>query len=115
MTDNKIIKALECCKKNDCDNCPNGFGNCYANLAGYALDLINRQRVEIEKLANKCDDCAGCTQWECDCSLIKDELVKEFANRLKAMLTPYPEVPFCEMVGSLDIDALVKEITEGES
>ncbi len=50
MTDNEIIKALECCEKDDCDNCPNDFGNCYANLAGYALDLINRQKAEIEAL-----------------------------------------------------------------
>ena len=50
MTDNEIIKALECCKKDDCDNCPNDFGNCYANLSGYALDLINRQKAEIERL-----------------------------------------------------------------
>ena len=48
MTDKEIIKALECCKKDDCDNCPNNFGNCYANLAGYALDLINRMQEEIE-------------------------------------------------------------------
>lgn len=37
MTDNEIIKALECCKKDDCDNCPNNFGNCYANLAAAIL------------------------------------------------------------------------------
>ena len=49
MTDNEIIKALECCKNDDCDNCPNTFGNCYANLAGYALDLIKRQEKEIEE------------------------------------------------------------------
>ena len=51
MTDKEIIKALECCKRDDCDNCPNGFGNCYANLAGYALDLINRLQEEIEHYA----------------------------------------------------------------
>ena len=45
MTDNEIIKALECCKKDDCDNCPNDFGNCYANLAGCSLDLINRKQA----------------------------------------------------------------------
>lgn len=42
----------------------------------------------------------------------KAEAIKEFAWRLKNKLTPYPEAPFCEMVGSLDIDALVKEMTE---
>lgn len=50
MTNNEIIKALECCKKDDCDNCSNDFGNCYANLAGYALDIINRQNAEIDNL-----------------------------------------------------------------
>ena len=50
MTDNEIIKALECCKKDDCDNCPNDFGNCCANLSGCSLDLINRQQAEIERL-----------------------------------------------------------------
>ncbi len=42
----------------------------------------------------------------------KSEAIKEFAWRLKNRLTPYPEAPFCEMVGSLDIDALVEEMTE---
>ena len=50
MTDKEIIKAMECCKKDDCDNCPNDFGNCYANLSGYSLDIINRQQAEIERL-----------------------------------------------------------------
>lgn len=47
-----------------------------------------------------------------DESKIKTEAIKEFAWRLKNILTPYPEAPFCEMVGSLDIDALVEEMTE---
>jgi hypothetical protein len=50
MKDKEIVKALECCKKDDCDNCPNDFGNCYANLAGYALDLINRLQEDNERL-----------------------------------------------------------------
>ena len=50
MTDKEIIKALECCKKDDCDNCPNDFGNCCTNLAECSLDLINRKQAEIERL-----------------------------------------------------------------
>ena len=50
LTDAEIKKALECCKKDDCDNCPNDFGNCYANLAGYALDLINRLQAEEKEI-----------------------------------------------------------------
>lgn len=47
----QIIKALDCCSKDDCDNCPNGFGNCYANLAGYALALIKELIEKNKKLA----------------------------------------------------------------
>ena len=50
MTDKDIIKALECCKKDDCDNCPNDFGNCYTNLAVCSHDLINRQKTEYNNL-----------------------------------------------------------------
>ena len=57
MNDNEIIKALECCVEigeNDCQNCPYfndvscGCRN-YENLKD-ALDLINRQKAEIERL-----------------------------------------------------------------
>lgn len=50
MKDNEIIKALECCIKDDCDNCPDTFGNCEHNAMRNALDLINRQKAEIERL-----------------------------------------------------------------
>lgn len=60
MTDNEIIKGLECCIKSS------HFGECFENkcplvsekgcmvgketLYPYALDLINRQKAEIERL-----------------------------------------------------------------
>ena len=50
MTDNEIKKALECCINDDCDNCPDTFGNCEHNAMRKALDLINRQQAEIERL-----------------------------------------------------------------
>lgn len=46
----QIKKALECCSKDDCDNCPNDFGDCYSNLAGYALSLIKELTEENERL-----------------------------------------------------------------
>ena len=55
MTDNEIIKALECCcspKVNACDDCP-FHKRCYENnewLEKEAIDLINRQKAEIERL-----------------------------------------------------------------
>ena len=51
MTDNEIIKAMVCCSNDDCENCPNDFGNCYANLNKEALNLINRQKAEIERIS----------------------------------------------------------------
>ena len=51
MTDNEIIKALECCIKHDCGNCPATAMVCGETFdMEYALDLINRQKAEIEKL-----------------------------------------------------------------
>ena len=56
MTDNEIIKALECCSKpvieEYCSECPYHLGgqeNCH-KLLGDILDLINRQKAEIERL-----------------------------------------------------------------
>ena len=55
MTDNEIIKALECCttKGASCKNCPAFVkvdrSNCKKAFLG-ALDIINRQKAEIEVL-----------------------------------------------------------------
>ena len=53
MTDNEIIKALECCILGDCQGCFYGDTDqrhCKDDLMQNALDLINRQEVEIEEL-----------------------------------------------------------------
>lgn len=56
FTDEEIIKALEYCNadRNECDKCvfqreceSNPF---YSAVAEHALDLINRQKAEIERL-----------------------------------------------------------------
>ena len=56
LTDEEIIKALEYCNadRNECDKCvlqkeceSNPF---YSAVAEHALDLINRQKSEIERL-----------------------------------------------------------------
>ena len=55
MTDNEIIKALECCgefhNKRDCSKCPycNIKIACSIKLKNDARDLINRQKAEIER------------------------------------------------------------------
>lgn len=57
MTDTEIIKALECCttKGAKCSDCP-AFrkvdrSDCKKYFRG-AIDLINSQKVEIERLNN---------------------------------------------------------------
>lgn len=53
MTDNEIIKALECCKNDGiiCFECPYKKTNgCMEKLSADALDLITRQQAEIENL-----------------------------------------------------------------
>ena len=52
MTDNDIIKALECCPKDIlCEQCPlNGKSNCMNKLYEYALDIVNRQQSKIKRL-----------------------------------------------------------------
>lgn len=130
MTDKEIIKALECCKKDDCDNCPNDFGNCYANLSGYSLDLINRQKAEIKRLRKEVNlvsiqfqdmqeryeeaqteiERLNNINFGVDLSIgsIKTEAIKEFAERLKEEALPKCDWDDC--VNVEDIDNLLKEM-----
>ena len=57
LTDEQIVKALECCiaKENceeiSCEKCPlQRYADCDIFRFKYAIDLINRQRAEIEDL-----------------------------------------------------------------
>lgn len=88
MTDNEIIKALECCNGWDgrCLNCPlNREGtNCKEKLNSYAFDLINRQKAEIERLKeyNETLLTANVDLWS-EILDIKSEAIKEVAEKLK--------------------------------
>ena len=60
MTDNEIVKALECCANLEaCEKCPMGsmekydIDTCEHQIMLYSLDLINRQKAEIERLNNE--------------------------------------------------------------
>ena len=56
--------------------------SCKDRLVTDALKLINRQKAEIERLTNKCEDCGGCTAWVCDCSNIEAAAYEKFAELL---------------------------------
>lgn len=151
MADEQIIKALKCLTKDNasCDDrlhCyfmfkePSCF-NCYHEIAKNALDLINRQKAEIDVLYKICkksdeeiselnselakrqslEESFSKTMKQFDKRLAKTvrleraEAIKEFAERLKATY-PSREDERCtlDMCYSLDvIDNLVEEMTEG--
>ena len=130
MTDNEIIKALNyCCGniKNNDEECnedmyyqvtlpesrDEGTRFCRQWLIKDALDLINRQKAEIERLReianHKCQKCVSRT---IECA--KSEAMKEFAERLK---TYAKELHIGDNISWLvlgvgRVDQLVKEMTE---
>lgn len=107
MTDAEIIRALECCSQDthDCDNCPLNIAEeslCFNEIKGYALDLINRQKAEIERLQKENNQLADIGKMY---SEIKTEAIKEFAERVKSRLIAVTYMNFDDT-----IDTLVKEV-----
>ena len=146
-TDEEVIKALEFCVSNKytCDGCPcvEGKFECVTNEPKFALDLINRQRAEIESLTQNNISTKYPTRVLCSLGVIftksledydkligdiSAEAIKEFAERLKEIKIKYA-LPLLglqtktEIESYVDdillqmrdgIDRLVKEMTEGK-
>lgn len=110
MTDNEIIKALECCstdvRENTCPKC--AFykkHRCSTLMLNAASDLINRQKAEIERLQKNID---GLNIFiKNHIKVIRLQAIKEFAERLKCGVPQETGVIRCA-----DVDNLVKEMTE---
>ena len=132
MTDNEIIKALECCKTASCSICPcfkNNLGIvlCQSDLTHSALDLINRYQTEIERLTEKNNALNGNTEkYIAECEKrsreiaedyrkeIKSEAIKEFAKRYKNEINNrYEDIAYKDLFFKA-IDDIVKELTESE-
>ena len=114
MTDNEIIKALECCQTNDernCIDCPY-CEDCTEdnNVVADTLGLINRQRTEIQELkvfAEEINDKLNCV---IDCNKQnKSEIIREFAQRLKDVFISIDGTFECWEIEDY-IDNLVKEM-----
>ena len=96
MTDNEIIKALECKGggKMDCLSCPYSprYPDCDRGAARDAIRLINRQKAKIERLKVECGK-AQYEKYRADFeefrAEIKADAVKEFAERLKDKFDKY--------------------------
>lgn len=122
MTDAEIIKALECCceaeLKEDCKKlkCPffdNEIYNCMNvddenAMCRYSLDLISRQKAEIEKLQKENNQFADIVKLY---SEIKAEARKEFAERLTDNFCPMCDYEKWQIEDA--VDNLIKEM-EGE-
>lgn len=134
MTDNEIIKALECCNHNhvwqrECFDCEYATfeGQCGNELIKDALALINRQKAEIERLHSmnqaKLDMLHDI---RAELEIAKSEAIREFAEKLKCKLADHKfecnDKTFEEVgnwlihkVAGDVINELVKEMTEGDN
>ena len=111
MTDEQIIKALECCLcsdklgRHDCCECDLFEEDCIVYLRNATIDLINRQKAEIEIWK---DIARRQTSYV---ELAKVEAIKEFAERLKST-KKYSVERHENIVPIAVIDWIVKEMTE---
>lgn len=129
MTDEQIIKALECCyigMGHWCSKCPFSKADsehCEYILHKFAHDLINRQAAEIENLKQIIDEedkeilklQKWIIFWREDLNYqpekIKSEAIKEFAKWLKEKLQWDVEFDN-KLVFESDIDNHVKEMAK---
>lgn len=119
MTDNEIIKALECCgseKGNLCTQCPKfkklGYDCNENDFFNDALDLINRQKAEIERLEKDLIKCKLEKEMLHQVATeIQTVAIKDFAERVKRKCIIDRDY---EILQEDDIDNLVKEMTEVE-
>ncbi len=124
MTDNEIIKAMQCVIGNgvSCSECEYQkalpFPSCRRMCAKNALDLINRQAAEIERLRNrnKFLEIEYKNQGNLFWARVQTsnlEAIKGFAERLKKhSFVDTLSLDGKETVYVDDIDRLVKEIQE---
>ena len=111
LTDNEIVKALECCSKpvgENCKECPLHLTDCLkVNIEELALDLINRLQAENEELKSAINGFRGYED------KIKAEAYKEFAERLKTIMyenyQKFDEQPYPMATISI-INNLLKEL-----
>ena len=85
MTDNEIIKALECCIScENCDICTQHSTECVSDLLKLAYDLITCQREDIENLKIENQSLRGAANsYKIHYNEARAEAVKEFAEKLK--------------------------------
>lgn len=96
LTDEEIIKSLKFCE------------DCSANINVDIIDLINRQKSEIEELKDYINRCKSGEEYWVKCLLERpNEAYKKFAERLKNKIIDTPFGINC----TIDmVDNLLKEM-----
>ena len=119
MTDNEIIKALECCMSDNppCTTCKYDgdtitVDECMGELMKDALDLINRQKAEIEMWKSSAELWEGdARQFFNERQTARAEAIKELAERIKENTFTYSgEIRTYDAVMVKWIDKCVKEM-----
>jgi CRISPR/Cas system-associated endonuclease/helicase Cas3 len=125
MENKEIIKALECCVKNDCSDCPyrefNGGCCCVTALMEDVFELHKNQQAEIERLTKECGNQSALWSkhyediFETAKETIESEAIKEFAERLNEKLAYYEDeygLDYGFMIDTVagDVFNLVKEM-----
>ena len=134
MTDNEIIKALECCSvvRSICcqtDKCPySQFEHCESKINEDALALIQRQKAEIEDAQNRLElwvkkffekkeeaelistDVYKAVLEKVVVRRITAEAIKEFADKLKANRPRLKGGQQVFYIRPEEVDNLVKEM-----
>ena len=109
MTDNEIIKALECHAEESLDTCSLcpllNIEGCAYEAAEYALDLINRQQAEIEKLKKILAEEEE--KYKLCAKRFYKVGVKDFAEKLKKK---YKDFCVSESDMAFTVDSIVKEM-----
>ena len=119
MTDNEIIKALECCIDCNCKECPccriiDGGTYCTEIDEEEILDLINRQKAEIESLKKKnnrkCGTCVfakptkafGGSKYYVECT--NQEHLEKYCHRHKSSKVRQRTNPACKRYKEMEDD-----------
>lgn len=110
MNDNDIIKALrQCVAGGSCRHCPlEEEVGCRQKVLAYALETINSQKTEIERL-KRYDEERDVRLHARLTETARAEAIKEFAERLKQTRVDFDGI---EMVAVGNIDTILEQMTE---
>lgn len=124
MTDNEIVEALKLCTTQDgsipCYDCPcwnDDEQECEGIDYTATLDLINRQKAEIEELKNYVNRCKSGKEYWVKCLLEKpSEALKEFAERMRECCASNSDLSADAYLSvTTDINCVLKEMVGEEN